>query len=381
MTPVNMPKQRSQKSIYLHKAFGFAEPVPGFEEPILIDATPSLLVPKIDPDYVFQPDMVARVLRSYGGRENMMFTGEKGTGKSSFVTQFCARLNIPLMSITGGPGLDETYLMGTKTIEDGSVKAVDGIISYCVRHGIAVLIDEIAAIKPSVMVSINDVLNGDEVITLKHHGLDPTVDPDALVAEEGSMSINRHKRFRFFATDNTGGKVARDPRFIGVNTQNSATRSRFTCFKMSFMKPALELKALIGATNGALPREVGKFMVEMAIRVRASFEQGDMSDTMSFRELKRWARKSLVYGTPEKNVEDKSKPKIIPDCAKAFVDAVYTGMEETDQDVTREFYSLVFGTELELPIEYTETAKSYLEDLENEKLDWGDEVEAEAQAA
>ena len=306
----------------------------------------------------------------------MMFTGEKGAGKSSFVTQFCARLNIPLMSITGGPGLDETYLMGTKTIEDGSVKAVDGIISYCVRHGIAVLIDEIAAIKPSVMVSINDVLNGDEVITLKHHGLDPTVDPDALVAEEGSMSINRHKRFRFFATDNTGGKVARDPRFIGVNTQNSATRSRFTCFKMSFMKPALELKALIGATSGTLPREVGKFMVEMAIRVRASFEQGDMTDTMSFRELKRWARKSLMYGTQVQNAQDPSKPIFIPDCAKAFVDAVYTGMEETDQDVTREFYELVFGTKLELPNEYSETAKSFLDELENESLDWGDEAEA-----
>ncbi|HDS1721541.1 AAA family ATPase [Pseudomonas putida] len=381
MKPVSMPKQRSQKSVYLHKVFGFAEPVPGFEETIMIDADPSPLVPKIDPDYVFQPDMVARVLLSYGARENMMFNGEKGTGKSSFVTQFCARLNIPLMSITGGPGVDETYLMGSKTITDGSVKSVDGIVSYCLRHGIALLIDEAAAIKPAVQVAINDVVNGDEVITLKHHGLDPEIEPDALVAEEGSLSIKRHKRFRLFATDNTGGKMTRDPRFIGVNTQNSATRSRWTCFKMSFMKPALELKALIGATGGALPVEVGKFMVEMAIRVRASFEQGDMSDTMSFRELKRWARKSLMYGTQKENVNDKNKPLMLPDCAKAFVDAVYTGMEETDQDVVREFYELVFGTELELPIEYTETARSFLDALESNTLDWGVEETAEAEAA
>ena len=125
MTKVNAEKKPSQKSIYVHVAFGFAEPIPGFEQLIQIDAVPSPFVPKIDPEYVFQPDMVARVLRSYGARENMMFNGEKGTGKSSFVQQFCARLNIPLMTITGGPGLDETYLMGSKTIEDGSVKAVD----------------------------------------------------------------------------------------------------------------------------------------------------------------------------------------------------------------------------------------------------------------
>ncbi len=371
MTKVNAEKKPSQKSIYVHVAFGFAEPIPGFEQLIQIDAVPSPFVPKIDPEYVFQPDMVARVLRSYGARENMMFNGEKGTGKSSFVQQFCARLNIPLMTITGGPGLDETYLMGSKTIEDGSVKAVDGVLSYCLRHGIAVLIDEIAAIKPGVLVSINDVTNGDDVITLKHHGLDPTMTPDALAAQEGSMTIKRHKRFRLFATDNTGGKMTRDPRFSGVNTQNSAVRSRFTCFKMSFMKPALELKALIGSTNGALPVEVAKFMVELAIRVRASFEQGDMTDTLSFRELRRWGRKALMYGAQETNVMAGSNPLFVPDCAKAFVDAVYTGMEETDQDVVREFYELVFGIELELPNEYSETAQSFLDGLDSGDIDWG----------
>lgn len=370
MTKLNVEKKPEQKSIYVHVAFGFAEPIPGFEQLIQIDKDPSPFVPKIDPEYVFQPDMVARVLRSYGGRENMMFTGEKGAGKSSFVQQFCARLNIPLMSITGGPGLDETYLMGSKTIEDGSVKSVDGIISYCLRHGIAVLIDEICAIKPSVLLSINDVTNGDEVITLKHHGLDPTMDPAALAAVEGSMTIKRHKRFRIFATDNTGGKIARDPRYVGVFTQNNSSRSRWTCFKMSFMKPARELKALLGATNGALPVEVGKFMVEMAIRVRASFEQGEMTDTLSFREIRRWARKSLMYGAPEENVVAGSQPKFVPDCAKAFVDAIYTGMEETDQDVAREFYELVFGTELVLPSEYTETAQSFLDALEKGELEW-----------
>ncbi|MPQ69279.1 AAA family ATPase [Pseudomonas sp. MWU12-2323] len=360
--------KKSEKAIFLHKVFGFSEPVPGFEETILIPAERSPYVPDINPEYVFDPDMVARVLRSYAARESMMFNGEKGTGKSSFVQQFCARLNVPLMTITGGPGLDEVYLMGSKTLENGSVKSVDGVLSYCLRHGIAVLIDEIAAIKPSVLVSINDVLNGDKVITLKHHGLDPTVAPDDLAKLEGSMTIKRHPRFRLFATDNTGGKMSRDPRYSGVNTQNSAVRSRFTCFKMAFMKPALELKALLGSTNGDLPVAVGKFMIELAIRVRASFEQGEMSDTVSFRELQRWGRKSLVYGH---TVTVLDKPRLIPDCAKAFVDAIYTGMEETDQEVVRNFYELVYGSPLELPSEYKDTAGSFLTELDGGTLDWG----------
>lgn len=357
----------SMKSVYLHKLFGFINPIQGFEEAIQIPVETSPFVPDINPEYIFDPDMVGRVMRSYASRENMMFNGEKGTGKTTFVQQFCARLKIPLMSITGGPGLDEVYLMGSKTIEDGSVKSVDGVLSYCLRHGINILIDEIAAIKPSVLVSINDVLNGDQVITLKHHGLDPAVTPDELAKAEGSMTIKRHRRFRLFATDNTGGKMGRDAsRYSGVNTQNSAVRSRFTCFKAAFMHPAFELKALIGSTNGALPRDIGKMMIELAIRIRASFEQGEMSDTCSFRELQRWARKSLVYGRPDAN----DVTRRIPNCDKAFVDAIYTGMEETDQDVARSFYELVFGTEIELPNEYALTAGTFLEGLEDGTLDW-----------
>ena len=144
-------QNRAKKQAYLHELFGFDTPVKGFEEPIPVF--------------------------SYGARENIMLTGEKGTGKTTFVQQFCARLNIPLMTICGGPGLNESFLMGGKTIEASSVKSVDGLVSYCLRWGINILIDEIAAIKPSVLVSINDVLNGDQTITLKHHGLDPSKTP------------------------------------------------------------------------------------------------------------------------------------------------------------------------------------------------------------
>lgn len=361
----------AKKKVLIHEVFGFKNPIPGFEEPISIEAERSPYVPEINPEYVFDSDMVARVLRSYAARENIMLTGEKGTGKSSFVQQLCARLNIPLMTINGGPGLDETYLMGSKTIENGSVKSVDGVLSYCLRHGITVLIDEIAAIKPSVLVSINDVLNGDQVITLKHHGLDPTATPDELADAEGSMTIKRNPRFRLFATDNTGGKMSKDPRYNGVNTQNSAVRSRFTCFKMGFLSPALELKALRGSTNNILPVDTAKFMIELALRIRASFEQGDMTDTVSFRELQRWGRKSLVYGRHDPLLKDgNGGPRLMPDCAKAFVDAIYTGMEESDQDVAREFYELVFGSKLELPDEYRLTASAFLGELDGGTLNW-----------
>lgn len=354
------------KNVLLHELFGFKSPIPGFENPIQILAHKSSFVPDIDPGYVFTPDMVRRVLLSVGGRENVLLVGDKGTGKSSFVQQFCARLNLPLMSITGGPGLDESYLMGSKTIENASVKNVDGILSYCLRHGICVLVDEIASINPRVLLSINDVLNGDQTITLKHHGLDPELLPAELADIQGSMTIKRHPQFRFFATDNTGGKASGDPRFGGVNVQNSAVRSRFTNFKVGFMEPAEEVKALVQATGGALKTMLAAQMVELAIRVRDGFKQGLMEDTVSFRELKRWGRKSLAYGKQFATTDAEGNPTygVLPELHTSFCDAIYAGMEESDQETVLELFELVFGTQLELPNEYDDDTSKQLGAIE-----------------
>lgn len=342
---------------YLHELFGFDEPIQGFEDPIQIPAEKSPFVPDIDPGYVFTPDLVRRVLLSVGARENVMLVGDKGTGKTSFVQQFCGRLNLPLMSITGGPGLDETYLMGSKTIENGSVKSVDGILSYCLRHGICVLVDELANINPRVLVSINDVLNGDKRITLKHHGIDPELLPVELASLQGSMTINRHPMFRFFATDNTGGKKTGDPRYAGIMVQNTAVRSRFTNFKVGFMPADKELKALRQVTGDLMDVGTAAQIVELAVRVRKAFQQGEMEDTLSFRELKRWACKALAYGQRQTltTPDFKDKTVIMPCITTSFVDAVYAAMEEEDQEVVQELFHLTFGYALELPSEYDES--------------------------
>lgn len=77
-----------------------------------------------------------------------------------------------------------------------------------------------------------------------------------------------------------------------------------------------------------------------------------------------------MYAKFDANQLVDGKPKMIPDCAKAFVDAIYTGMEESDQEVSANFYELVFGTELDLPNEYKATASKFLKQLDAGKLDW-----------
>lgn len=339
------------KEVLLHELFGFDTPIRGFEDPISIPAVPHPLSPSVDSGYVFNKSMVRRFLLSMGARESVMLVGDKGTGKSSFIQQVMARLNLPLLAVNGGPALDEVDLLGCKTIKNGDVAYVDGILSYAFRKGIPVLIDELCTMRPGVLVAMNDIIQGDAVITMKHHGIDPSLDPRDLMNLEGSMSIVRHPGFRLFATDNTGGKAAKDGRFGGVNTQNAAVRSRFTSFKVAFMKPEDEVQALWNAVNGdydeddQIDRTLLEYMVEFAFRFRAAFEQGESYDNISFRELKRWAKKYDAYG----------------DMDGAFVDAIYTNLEESDQQLAEELFAETFGRDLRMTEEYTVSASSMLD--------------------
>lgn len=329
-----------------HELFGFSTEIKGVEMlPIALDRHP--LTPATQSDFVFNESLVRRTLLSMACGDSIMLTGEKGTGKTSFATQLHARLNKPMIGITGSNGVDDSYLLGCKTIQDGDVKAVDGVVSYAYRHGLTCLIDEICTLRPGVLVGLNDIFQGDDLVSLKHHGIDPTMDPKDLLSIQGGMNIVRHPQFRLFATDNTGGKQSRDPRFAGVNTQNAAVRSRFTSFKVAFMAPDQEMKALKGAaaafaTKKMLKTSVSDYniqsMVEFAFRFRKSFSMGEVSDNISFREIKRWAIKLMMYGN---------------DLDDSFVDAIYSNLEESDQVAAENEFKATFGRALILPAEYS----------------------------
>jgi MoxR-like ATPase len=347
------------KEVYAHVLFGFDTPIRGFEEPIEIASEPHPWSPAIDEAYVFNKSLVRRMLLSMQNNESIMLFGDKGTGKSSLVKQLMAKLNRPLLCINGGPALDEVDLLGCKTIENGDVKSMDGVLSYAFRWGVPVLIDELCTMRPGVLVAINDILQGDRVITLKHHGLDPKVDPMNLANKAGSLTILRHPSFKLFATDNTGGKTQKDAKFQGVNTQNSAVRSRFTTFKVGFMSPDEEVLALSNILKQEFDGEESvdgdllAGMVELAFHFRVAYEQGESFDNISFRELRRWAIKLVDYG----------------DISEAFIDGVYSNMESTDQQLAEELYEKTFGEVLNMTEEYSVSAADQLDAFQKRRAE------------
>lgn len=338
------------KMVMAHELFGFSEELKGVGQlPVFVGDHP--LVPKGNDDHVFNKSLVRRILLSMkGGDSSFMLVGDKGTGKSSLVTQMHNRLNKPMIAITGSNGIDDTHLLGCKTIKGGDVEEFDGVLSYAYRTGLTCLIDEICTLRPGVMVGVNDILQGDGVINLKHHGIDPTLNPRDLLNVDGGMTIVKHPMFRLFATDNTGGKQQSDARFAGVNAQNAAVRSRMTSFKVGFMTPEEEMKALKGAADAyAAKRELTPMddmfihqLVEFAFRFRKAFAMEEACDNISFREIQRWAYKWMMYG----------------DTDESFVDSIYTNLEETDRVLAIELFKSTFSRDLILPEEHAYSVTS-----------------------
>lgn len=331
--------------VQIHELFGLTKPLRGLEEPVPIVVNRHTLAPEEVPGYVFNPNLLRRILLSQMSRDSVMLVGDKGTGKSSIVQQICSRMNRPLIAITAGPGVDESYLLGSKTIVDGGVKAYDGVLSYAYRHGLTCLIDEICTLRSGVLVGLNDILQGDPVVTLKHHGIDPALDPQNLLGTGNGMTIVRHPAFRLFATDNTGGKAQKDGRFGGSGKQNSAVRSRFTSLRVNFMSAEQEMAALKASVGGGVDDAYIISMVEFAWRMRVAFANEDATDNISFRELLRWAKKTQIYGCVH----------------EAFQDAIYGQLEESDQMLSEDAFEETFGTPLQLDDSYSMTCDSQLD--------------------
>jgi MoxR-like ATPase len=295
-------------------------------------------------NHVFEPNLLRRMLIAKQDKDPIMLFGDKGCGKSSDVVEICAALSQPLLAITCTAGVLDEHLFGRLDFDGEKVTSVDGIVTYGIRKGYNILMDEIGALRPAVAIGMNDVCEKGDLITLKHMGFNPDVPPEQLI---GRQVLVRHRSSQIWGTDNNGGKMVRNPRFVGVSTMNDALRSRFTYFKKNYLPKELEMKILVETAKNhrnasQMNEKALDCMVDFANRMRACQEKGECIGGFSTRELKRWVNKYLSYG----------------DIDEALCDASYAGMEETDQALTKHLFEETFTRSFVLTPELSYSAAS-----------------------
>ncbi len=198
------------------------------QESFVVDYTNTkALIPVKDPNFV--------PFGNYTDLENIIksgifypayISGPTGNGKSTMVEQICAKHKKPLIRVNLNMMTDEEQLIGSKTLEDGNVKVVEGPVLIAMRNGTTLLLDEIDAGSANTLLCLQPILEGKPYYFKLNN--------EMIVPAPG---------FNVLATANTKGKGSDDGRYIGTNILNEAFLERFAVtFEQEYPAAKVEVK-------------------------------------------------------------------------------------------------------------------------------------------
>lgn len=282
------------------------------------------LVPPVDPAYQFQPEVTQAILAGFMHNKRVLVQGLHGSGKSSHIEQVAARLNWPCMRVNLDGHITRLDLVGKDTVvmQDGHqvTKFQEGILPWCMRKPIALILDEYDAGRPDVMFVIQRVLEREGSFTLM----------------EQNRTLHPHKAFRLFATANTVGQGNMQGLYHGVQQINQAQMDRWNLVvALNYLPPEKEL-AILTAQVPSLAQgdgvRIANAMIAMANLTRQSYAMGDLSVLMSPRTLINWGENAALF----------------QDRVLAFKLSYLNKCEPSEHPLIAELYQRCFGENLPL---------------------------------
>ena len=233
--------------------------------------------PKRLNDYVFQPQHLhfALVALNNNMPHNVWLGGERGTGKTEFVTQLASRLGRKLYRINFDEAIERAEFIGGNTIEKGDVVWKEGIVTQAIQHqGALVLFDEVGFARASSIAILHSVCERSP-----HR---------ALTISETGKRIPVAQDVAFYVADNSLGFGDPSGNFTGVRDMNTAFLDRFSyTLKFEYLK-AVDESALIVKRTG-IKKQVADIIVKYANTAREKVKSGILTQPPSIRQLFAWA--------------------------------------------------------------------------------------------
>jgi len=97
----------------------------------------------------------------------VLIIGPKGTGKTSLVRDFARIKGQKLESVNFSLRTRESHLVGTKTLDDGTVSFNEGVLTKSMREGSMLYLDEINSAEADVLLRLDEALDDRRQISLK----------------------------------------------------------------------------------------------------------------------------------------------------------------------------------------------------------------------
>lgn len=210
--------------------------------------------------------LAMRYRRSLSGdttAAHVLSIGPKGCGKSMFAKDFFGNLNVPMLRINMSDGVTEENFIGTRTLRDGNVEWVNGLLVDAMENGYPLNAEEINGARENVLIALNMVMDTG-MLTL---------------GEDGGRVVRAAPGFMVIGTMNPPEDYA------GVNDMNQATRDRFT-FNLTFdYLPEDREVQVVMAQSGFRDEATVTSLVRVANDLRTLKKEGQMETDTSTRTL------------------------------------------------------------------------------------------------
>lgn len=245
-------------------------------------------VPTVDEDYDFQPK-TREIIDAINAYENVILTGGGGSGKTSTFEQLAARINQPCIRVNLSIETRISDFIGKMHVKDGKTYWVDGILPFCMKNDIWLILDEVDAGDPAILMLLHPLLeedaNGGKLVIKEHDG----------------EVVHKSNGFRLLMTANSIGAMAdRVSNYSGTNQMNSAFMDRPTVILWDPLPFKSELKVLKAKVGGLKHRWAVKMCeFSQAVRNKTLNDGYEFpADIFSTRQILKWGKKTALYRSP-----------------------------------------------------------------------------------
>lgn len=212
----------------------------------------------------------------------VLLLGETGTGKTTLIKQIADdnKKTLIRINLNGQTGREE--LIGKYILKNDELIWQDGILLYAIKKGYWLLLDEINASLPEVLLILQSLLE----VKNKELG-------KLLLAEKDGEIITPHSDTRIFATANPVD-------YSGVKDFNIATLSRFVVVNVEPLNERSEVELLSSRFKKIKQTDIIKY-VRMANKLRTLYYDKEISTFISTRDLEQ-----LLQALEQKLDEDEA---------------------------------------------------------------------------
>lgn len=118
-------------------------------------------------DYLDWNDSLKILNKAYRTRLFTLIIGPKGTGKTTLVRKFASNMKKELHSVNFSLRTRESHLIGSKTLDQGQINFVEGILVRSMRDGSLLYLDELNAAEPDVLLRLDEAFDDRRQLVLK----------------------------------------------------------------------------------------------------------------------------------------------------------------------------------------------------------------------